>query len=188
MIQCASLYTSPRKTHIETALLNFNSYFCLLNDKTSHSFIYLFIHSFVWWGKYMPQCGCGGHRTTCLSWFSPSNMWVPGTQLVSSVLEQGPLLWLSPSIINLKAPPWIYSELPVLLNTAHPVSSMGQRKSFPPQCGRYLSPVLLIAWQCSRVSAEKALDTGTELARPSETRPGPAFSDVNRSNGDFSIK
>lgn len=42
----------------------------------------------------MPECTCGGQKTTCTRWLSPSIMWVPGIEFRSSALVAGNLLAL----------------------------------------------------------------------------------------------
>lgn len=40
-------------------------------------------------GICMPQYSCGGQRTTCWSWFSPSTTWISGTKLRSDTWRKG---------------------------------------------------------------------------------------------------
>jgi hypothetical protein len=48
-----------------------------------HYYYYYCVYVYVWWGRArVPQCVCGGQRTTSWGWFSPSTfMWAPGIEL-----------------------------------------------------------------------------------------------------------
>lgn len=56
-------------------------------EKKVH-YIYLFAHMYWSTGRHMPQCLCGGQRTTWGSWFSLPTMWVLGMELWFSGLVE----------------------------------------------------------------------------------------------------
>lgn len=108
-----------------------------------HYYYYYCVYVYVWWGRArVPQCVCGGQRTTSWGWFSPSTfMWAPGIELwvphlcskllyLWSPLARPRYMWSVSTNTQLASPPPTFPHPPPLLSLGHSLRNFREGSVF----------------------------------------------------------